>query len=135
MSSSRRSLLAAAGGSLFLLAGCSSGNGSSSSSGSTPTPVGTGAKASASTATGGMITIQNFSFSPANLSVAAGTTVTVTNKDSVTHTVTAGDSPKSFDTGNVPAGSTTTFKAPTKAGSYAYTCTIHPYMHGTLTVQ
>ncbi len=135
---SRRSLLAAFGGSVFLLGGCSSGSGSSSSptsgtgaTGSTATATGTNSSA----ATGDMITIQNFAFSPATLTVAAGTTVTVTNKDSVTHTVTSSDSPKAFDTGDVPAGSTTTFKAPSKAGTYAYTCTIHPYMHGTLIVR
>jgi plastocyanin len=83
----------------------------------------------------GMITIQNFAFAPASLTVAAGSTITVTNKDSVTHTVTASDAQKSFDTGDIAGGSTVTFKAPAKAGTYAYSCTIHPYMHGTLTVQ
>ncbi|WP_307846569.1 cupredoxin domain-containing protein [Actinospica durhamensis] len=126
---SRRSLLAAFGGSVFLLGGCSSGSGSSSS----PT-TGTGATGTGAVA-GDTITIQNFAFSPATLTVAAGSTVTVTNKDSVTHTVTSSDSPKAFNTGDVPAGTTTTFTAPSKAGTYAYTCTIHPYMHGTLTVQ
>jgi plastocyanin len=57
------------------------------------------------------------------------------NKDGVTHTVTSTASPASFDSGDVAAGATVTFKAPTKAGSYSYICSIHTYMHGTLTVQ
>lgn len=128
----RRSLLAAAAGSMLLFAGCSS---SSSPSSSPTTTVPTGASALASAVTGDMITIQNFAFSPATLTVAPGTTVTVTNKDSVTHTVTATDSAKSFDTGDIPGGSTVTFKAPATAGTYAYICTIHTYMHGTLIVR
>lgn len=150
MNPTRRTLLAAAGP-MFLLAGCSSSGSKSPNSGGGATAAGTGVgtggggaattsaaaspTGSASGAAGGQaITIQNFAFSPANLSVAAGATVTVANKDSVTHTVTAGDSPKSFDTGNIAAGATTTFKAPAKAGAYPYSCTIHPFMHGTLTV-
>lgn len=146
MNPTRRTLLAAAGP-MFLLAGCSSSGSKSPTSGGGATATGTGGggagtasaaaspTGSASGAAGGnAITIQNFAFSPADLSVAAGATVTVANKDSVTHTVTAGDSPKSFDTGNIAAGATTAFKAPAKAGTYAYSCTIHPFMHGTLTV-
>jgi plastocyanin len=34
----------------------------------------------------------------------------------------------------VPAGGTATFKAPSAAGSYAFHCTIHPFMHGKLVV-
>ncbi|WP_328540297.1 cupredoxin domain-containing protein [Streptomyces sp. NBC_00344] len=78
------------------------------------------------------IVIKNFKYAPSSLTVKPGTTVTVVNQDSVTHTVTAKD--KSFDTGNVAAGKTVSFKAPSKAGSHPYNCTIHPYMKGTLTV-
>src|SRR5512142_3070353 len=82
-------------------------------SGSTPAPAASTAPASASTSaspvaggsgTGGnAVTIQNFAFGPASLDVAVGTTVTWTNKDSATHTVTANDA--SFD-GQVPSGQT-----------------------------
>lgn len=125
---------------MFWLAGCSSASPSPSAT-STPggatTTAGTGAApTSGSTgASGDTITIQNFAFSPATLTVSAGATVSVMNKDSTTHTVTAGDSPKSFNTGNIAANATVTFKAPSKPGTYAYSCTIHPFMHGTLTVQ
>ena len=140
---SRRRFLASAGGTLLTLAlaGCSSSSSPSGSGSATTTsaPITsastTGASGGASAASGDTIVIQNFAFSPASLSVAPGTTVTVVNKDSVTHTLTSTASPASFNTGNVAAGATMTFKAPTKAGSYSYICTIHTYMHGTLTVQ
>jgi plastocyanin len=76
------------------------------------------------------ITIENFSFQGAT--VAAGSTVTVDNKDSTTHTVSADDG--EFDTGNVSGGSTATFTAPSEAGSYQFHCNIHSNMMGTLTV-
>jgi plastocyanin len=78
--------------------------------------------------TGG-ITIANFKFSAST--VTAGSTVTVTNNDTPTHTVTADDG--SFDV-TVDAGKTATFTAPEKAGSYKFHCKIHNFMKGTLTV-
>jgi plastocyanin len=118
-----RRLSAAFTASAVLLAGCSSGysGGSGTSTGSAPTAANT-------------VVIKNFSFSPSTLTVAPGTKVTVTNEDSVTHTLTSTASPHAFDTGDIGAGTTTTFTAPGKAGSYPYICTIHTYMHGTLTV-
>ena len=112
-------------GSALLLAGCSSS--SSSSSGSAPA-------SSAPAAAANTIVIKNFAFSPASLTVSAGTTVTVTNDDTVAHTVTETGS-KAFDTGDVDPGKTVTFKAPTSAGTYAYICSIHQYMKGTLVVK
>ena len=83
-------------------------------------------------ATPDTIVIKNFAFSPSNLTVAPGATVTVMNEDSTAHTVTATN--QGFDTGNIGAGATKTFTAPSKAGSYGYICNIHQYMTGTLTV-
>src|SRR3954471_5282168 len=70
---------------------------------------------------------QKFTVGPAT----AGSTVTVTNNDSVTHTVTA-DNGTSFDM-KVDAGKTVTFTAPA-AGTYKFHCKIHSNMHGTLVV-
>ncbi len=78
------------------------------------------------------ITIANFQFSPAPLVVMAGTTVKVTNTDGTAHTVTAAD--KSFDTGDVDGGGTSTITL-AKAGTYKYFCNIHNYMTGTIEVQ
>ncbi|MBC3839967.1 hypothetical protein GXW82_06480 [Streptacidiphilus sp. 4-A2] len=87
----------------------------------------------ASSAGAGRITIHNFAFSPAALTVKPGEKVTVVNQDSTTHTLTATGA-KAFDTGDISPGATTSFTAPGTAGSYPYICTIHQFMHGTLTV-
>src|SRR4029077_7398621 len=79
---------------------------------------------------GTAVTIQNFAFGPPTLIVAPGATVTVSNADGTTHTFTAQGG--AFDTGDLAGGPTTTFTAPAKAGTYAYRCNIHQYMHGVL---
>jgi plastocyanin len=122
----KTTLAAIAGCVVLAVAGCSK---------STPTapassaPV-SSAPAGTQPAAANSITIQNFSFTA--LTVKPGATITVTNKDPVDHTVTA-DSGNAFNV-RVAAGATATFTAPTKAGTYAYHCTIHPNMHGTLVV-
>jgi plastocyanin len=107
------------------LAACSSGGGP----GATPTTTG----ASGTTATtGATITIKNFAFSPPTLTVGPGATVSVTNKDSVTHTLTSETG--AFNTGDVAPGSTEHFTAPTTPGTYHYRCNIHQFMTATLRV-
>ena len=83
-------------------------------------------------ASGSNVNLSGFAFSPASLTVAAGTTVTWTNKDSVTHTVTSDSG--AFDSGNLAPGGmfSFTFK---QAGAYKYHCAIHTYMTATITVQ
>ena len=78
------------------------------------------------------VTIQDFAFGPGSISVAVGSTVTWTNQDSVSHTVTADDG--SFDSGRLAQGATfsQTFDTP---GTYTYHCAIHPSMTGTITVE
>jgi plastocyanin len=109
------------------LAGCSSG--SSGSSGSSP-PA-TGSSATAPATAGSTITIQSFAFGTP-LTAKPGQTIAVVNQDSAPHTVTADDG-KSFDAKAGPGGSGS-FTAPTAPGTYAFHCTVHPNMHGTLTV-
>jgi len=81
---------------------------------------------------GNAVTIQNFSFGPATLDVAVGTTVTWTNMDSTNHTVTANDG--SFDSKAISSGKTfsQTFA---NAGTFAYHCSIHTTMTATITVK
>ena len=79
------------------------------------------------------MTISNFKFSPGTITVKSGTKVTVTNNDSTAHTATSNDG-SSFSTGDIDPGSSTTITV-SKAGTYAYHCSIHPFMHGTLVVQ
>lgn len=76
------------------------------------------------------VSIKNFAFSPATITVQPGTTVTWTNQDSATHTVNS----TSFNSGNLSTGQTFTH-AFTAAGTYNYTCGIHPSMQGTVIVQ
>lgn len=81
---------------------------------------------------GSAVKITNFSFSPATLMVKVGDTVTWTNQDTVGHSATADDN--SFDTGVMPTGQSgsVTFS---KVGTYAYHCSVHPSMKGTIVVQ
>lgn len=78
------------------------------------------------------VSIQNFAFSAAKITVKMGTKVTWTNNDSVAHTVTAdsGTGPKSD---NISPGGTYSYTFGT-AGTFAYHCAIHPDMTGTVTV-
>jgi plastocyanin len=112
------------------LAGC--GGGSSAST----TAKSTGTSTQSQSASGGSstaVTISNFKFAPATLTVKHGARVTVTNDDSTAHTATA-DTGNSFDTGTIDPGSSKAITV-SKAGSYAYHCSIHPFMHGTLVVK
>ena len=77
------------------------------------------------------VTIDNFTFSPAELKVKVGDTVTWTNHDDIPHTaVSAGKfRSKTMDTDN-----TFTFTF-TSAGDYKYFCSLHPHMTGMITVE
>ena len=79
------------------------------------------------------ITISNFMFHAMSVTVKPGAAVTVTNKDSVTHTLTATGG--QFDTGDITQNQTKTFKAPMKPGTYSYICNIHQYMTGNIIVK
>ncbi|WP_329499351.1 cupredoxin domain-containing protein [Kitasatospora herbaricolor] len=109
-------------------AGSASPSASGSASGSASASPG-GTPATAVT-----VTIKDFAFNPVGVTVAPGATVTVINQDSTAHTVTS-VTDGLFDTGDIAGGQTTTFTAPTTPGEYRYICSIHPNMHGTLTVQ
>lgn len=73
--------------------------------------------------------ITGFSFKPGALTVHPGDTVVFQNDDDVTHNV-SGDEFKSPD---IDAGKSWSYTF-SKAGTYAYVCTYHPGMNGTITV-
>jgi len=77
------------------------------------------------------VTMQNNVFSKTSLTIAKGTTVTWTNNDYTTHTVTADDN--SFNSGDITAGQsyTKTFNTP---GTFPYHCTYHSMMKATVVV-
>ena len=77
------------------------------------------------------VTIDNFTFSPAELKVKVGDTVTWTNHDDIPHTVVSAGKfrSKAMDTDNTFSF---TFTA---AGEYKYFCSLHPHMTGTIKVE
>lgn len=77
------------------------------------------------------VALVGFTISPASLTVAPGTTVVWTNRDSAAHTVTADDG--SWGSGNLAQGDTFSHTFAT-AGAYTYHCAIHPFMTGTIMV-
>lgn len=80
---------------------------------------------------GATVSIVDFAFDPAQIDVAAGTTVTWTNNGSAPHTVTADDG--SFDSGELAPGESFSFTFDT-AGTFAYHCEIHPEMTAAVVV-
>ena len=85
----------------------------------------------ASHATAHTVTIKGFAYSPAELTIAAGDTVMFVNEDSAPHTVTADGG--GFDTGRLSRGQSAGLSFPS-AGSFPYSCTIHPRMKALITV-
>lgn len=78
------------------------------------------------------VVIQNFAFSPNTITVKVGTTVTWINQDSTVHNVISDTG--AFGSKNLNPGESYNFTF-TQAGTYPYTCTIHPSMKGTVIVQ
>lgn len=117
-----------------LLAACGGGPSTKSGTSTPTTPMSSsGASTSGgSSSSGASITISNFMFDKMSITVAPGATISVTNKDSATHTLTATGG--QFNTGDIAQNQTKTFKAPMKPGTYSYICNIHQYMMGTITV-
>ena len=79
------------------------------------------------------VDIRNFAFAPHSITVPVGTRVNWTNKDDEPHRVTSTGNQfvasQALDTGDSYA---VTFAKP---GTYAYYCSIHPMMVGTIIVQ
>jgi plastocyanin len=76
--------------------------------------------------------VQDFLFRPARLEIKAGTTVVWINNGQVTHTVSAEDG--SFDSGLIEPGErgSLTFS---RAGTFSFHCTPHPFMRGVIVVR
>lgn len=76
--------------------------------------------------------IDNFSFTPATITIPVGTTVRWTNHDDIPHNVVAND--KSFKSKALDTDESFSFTF-TKAGTFDYFCSIHPKMTGKVVVQ
>jgi plastocyanin len=77
------------------------------------------------------VKIVDFSFAPNSVSVTVGDTVEWTNGGSVGHTATADDG--SWDTGLIASGTRKSVAFAT-VGTFAYHCTVHASMTGTVVV-
>jgi plastocyanin len=117
--------LALAAAAILALVGCSSTPAATTPAATTPAPATGGVSAGAKT-----VSISNFAFDPADLTVKVGDSVTWTNNDSVAHTVTFAD----FKSDQLAPGATYSHTFD-KAGAFDYTCSIHPQMAGKITVQ
>jgi plastocyanin len=79
----------------------------------------------------GSVRIAGFAFNPASHTAKVGDSVTWTNKDGTTHTVTADKG--AFDAGGLAPGKSFSFTFD-QAGTFANHCKIHPSMTGKVTV-
>jgi plastocyanin len=149
---SGRVVLLAAALTVVVLAGCSSPSSQTSpsvtfgSGGAAPGMTGmsgmpsmsgppagptTSATGSAAPVAGDAVSIDNFVFVPATLTIPVGSTVTWTNHDEEPHTVAASDG--SFHSPGMGSQATYSHTFPT-AGRFDYVCSIHPFMQATVVV-
>ena len=77
------------------------------------------------------VVIDGLKYEPETLTVKRGETVVWVNKDPFPHTVTVKGA---FDSHDIAAGKSWKF-TPRKTGEYAYICTLHPNMKGTIKVE
>ena len=78
------------------------------------------------------VKIDNFSFGPATITVAVGTTVTWTNRDDIPHTVVSDEKVFKSKVLDTDEKFSYTFTTP---GTYGYFCSVHPKMTGKVVVQ
>ncbi|WP_371400536.1 cupredoxin domain-containing protein [Kribbella sp. NBC_00662] len=79
------------------------------------------------------VDIKEFAFGPQSVTVKVGTTVTWTNDDQDPHTVTSQNGSGPLKSSTLQKGDKFQYKF-TKAGTFDYLCTIHPFMTGTVVV-
>jgi plastocyanin len=79
-----------------------------------------------------VVTIDNFTFSPKELTVAVGTTVNFVNHDDIPHTVV--EKKLSFRSKALDTDNSYSYTFAT-AGSFDYFCSLHPHMIGKIIVR
>ena len=80
------------------------------------------------------VSIDNFVFSPKELVITAGASVTWINTDDVAHTVTSTTAPPLFDSKTLRTDDKFSFEFKTP-GTYDYFCKAHPSMTGKVIVK
>jgi amicyanin len=78
------------------------------------------------------VTIDNFTFTPAEIAVPAGATVTFSNADDIPHVVAAVN--KAFRSKAMDTDESYSFTFATP-GTYDYFCALHPHMQGKVIVK
>jgi plastocyanin len=78
------------------------------------------------------VAIKNFTFEPAQLTVAVGDTIVWSNTDFVPHTATARDS--TWDSNSINGSNAWRFVA-NAPGAHEYYCVFHPTMRATIVVR
>ena len=95
--------------------------------------AGTGGAQQPAKATPTEITIDNFAFAPATLTIARGTQVTWVNHDDEPHTVVSASKELSFKSQALDTDDKFSFTFD-KAGTFEYFCSLHPYMKAKVVV-
>jgi plastocyanin len=85
-------------------------------------------------AAGYEIVIDNFTFSPAKLTIPRGATVHWVNRDDVPHTVTSSTRPRELDSGALDTDDRSSHQFNT-VGTFDYFCAVHPHMTGQIEVK
>jgi plastocyanin len=80
------------------------------------------------------VVIDHFAYTPATLTVSAGTKVTWVNRDDVPHTVTSSKKPHILDSPPLDTDEQFSFEFKTP-GTYDYYCTLHPKMKAQIIVK
>ena len=81
---------------------------------------------------GAKVSIANFTFVPAEITIAPGESVTWTNDDGAPHGLEYADGAKGTDLLLPGASFSRQFDRP---GTYDYSCAVHPYMTGRVVVR
>jgi len=79
------------------------------------------------------ISILNYVFDPATVTIKTGTTVTWVNNDPISHKIVSVTNPPVFSSDNISQGGSYSFTF-TTAGTFGYFCQIHPMMKGSIVV-
>jgi plastocyanin len=80
------------------------------------------------------VNIDNFAFTPTEITIAPGTTVVWTNRDDIPHTVTSADMPKLFKSAPMDTDEHFAHRFD-HAGRFAYFCSLHAHMQGVVVVR
>jgi len=80
------------------------------------------------------VQIENYQFLPNTLTIRVGGSVTWVNRDDDVHSIAADDTPPTFKSAGLDTDDKFSFTF-TKAGTYAYHCSLHPHMTGRIIVQ